>query len=190
MAWNKPDDWKAALEPIGMLDFFKESAIPDDITGVMSNGNWEVIFHQYATAEFASENVEFLRGVRAFEISGDLNQAAEIYREFVAESSPRQVNLKATARVPLDEIFGPDGEGIGPPNLFDTARDEITKMIGADTFPRFLSSATSAQKELFEPIDWDNVEGRDHAGAVSEAETPPAPAAPAKKSLFAKKDAQ
>lgn len=176
-----------------MLDFFKESAIPDDITGVLSNGNWEVIFHQYASAEFAAENVEFLRGVRAFEISGDLNQAAEIYREFVAESSPRQVNLKATVRVPLDEIFGPDGEGFGPPSLFDPARDEITKMISVDTFPRFLASATSAQKELFDSIDWDNVEGRDRAEAVSgssEPAAPPAPAAPAKKSLFAKKDPQ
>jgi hypothetical protein len=192
MAWEKTDDWKKALEPIGMIEYFRDMQVPDGIEGVLADGNWEVIFHQYAQAEYAAENVDFLRAVRVFEASGDLNQAAEIYKEFVADAAPRQVNLKATVRVPLDEIFGPDQEGIGPPSVFDGAKDEILKMISVDTFPRFKASAVKAQQAMGDEVDWDNIDTRDRSEAApaAAAEAPPAPAAPVKKSIFAKKPAQ
>ena len=190
MAWEKADDWKNALDPIGMLEYFRAMQIPDGIEGVLSDGNWEVIFHQYAQAEYAAENVDFLRAVRVFETSGDLNQAAEIYREFVADAAPRQVNLKATVRVPLDEIFGPEQEGIGPPSVFDAARDEIMKMISVDTFPRFKASAVKAQQAMGEQVDWDNIDTRERSEPAAEAEAAPPPEAPVKKSIFAKKPAQ
>src|SRR5438270_1247248 len=167
MAWEKTEDWKNALESIGMTEFFRDTTIPDSIDGVLSDGNWEIIFHQYTKAEYNSENIEFLRAVRTFETSGDLNQAAEIYKEFVAETAPRQVNLRGSNRADLDEIFGPDKEGIGPPNLFDGARDEIIGMIKNDAFPRFKASASKAQQAMAEEIDWDNIGGRDRSESVA-----------------------
>lgn len=149
MTWNTAAEWKAALDNVGMTDYFMDNQVPASLDDVLSNGNWEVIFHQYLVAEYSSENLDFLRAVATFESSGDLNQAAEIYKEFVATSAPRQVNLSGGTRTDLDAIFGEGGEGVGPPNLFDTAKNDITNLIKNDTFRRFKDSADKAQADMW-----------------------------------------
>jgi hypothetical protein len=163
MGWNSTAEWKSALDNIGMTDFFKDTQIPESLDQIMSNGNWEVIFHQFAGSEYATENLDFLRAVATFESSGSLDQAAEIYKEFVPEGSPRQVNLPGGVRTDLEGIFGEGGSGFGPPNLFDSAKNEVQNLLRRDTFPRFRTSAVAAQTEMGQETDWDNIEGRERS---------------------------
>ena len=149
MAWNTVDEWKAALDPLMMTDFFMDTAIPDTVDATLADDKWEVIFHQYSKAEFNSENLEFLGAVKNFEQSGDLNYAAQVYKSYVAEGSPNQINLSAPNRTALDEIFGEGQEGVGPPNLFDDAKANIMQSVIQDLFPRFKASATKAQQDMW-----------------------------------------
>lgn len=163
MGWNTTAEWQSGLDNIGMTEFFRDTQAPGSLEEVLSNGNWEVIFHQFCASEFSTENLDFLRAVAVFEASGDLNQAAEIYRQFISESAPQQVNISGGQRAPLDEIFGEGGDGEGPPNLFDEAKAEVYGITRRDTFGRFQKAAATAQQEMGEEIDWDNVEGRERS---------------------------
>lgn len=169
LIWSKPKEWEDALEPIGMTEFFRDNMLPETIDDVMSNGNWEVIFYQYAKACYVTESVDFLRAVRVFESSGDLDQARQIYEQFIVPGSPKEVNIPATKRKPLTDIFGPGGEGFGPPSMFDESKYEITLMLKNDILPRFKSSAKNAQDKLGEAINWDDAvgEGRGRSEAVA-----------------------
>jgi hypothetical protein len=187
MAWSTTADWKSGLDSVGMTDYFRDQQIPDSVAGILSDGNWEVIFHQFTQSEFSSENLDFLRSVAVFESSGDLNQAAEIYKGYVSTSAPRQVNLPESTRRDLDEIFGEGKDGIGPPSLFDQAKREITNLLGRDTFRRFRTEGQAQQEKLAAEIDWDNVEGRERAEAQPGSPAEPAAAAPSKPRLFPKK---
>ena len=157
MAWNTVDDWKAALDPLMMTDFFMDTAIPSTVDAALADDKWEVIFHQYSKAEFNSENLEFLGAVKNFEQSGDLNYAAEVYRTYVAAGSANQINLSGPNRLALDEIFGEGKDGIGPPNLFDDAKTNIMLSVVQDLFPRFQASATKAQADMW------SAGGREHS---------------------------
>lgn len=172
--------WKDLLTPLGLNDFFRDTVIPTELNDIFSNDNWDRIFYAYAQIEFNAENLDFLREVAKFEASGDLNLAAEIYTKFVSEDAPTQVNLQQFQRVELENIFGPGKEGIGPPNLFDTSKAEIRKLVHKDSFARFRKTGEPAQREMARAMvaaasevdtetDWDNIGGRDHADAVSAA---------------------
>lgn len=181
MAWgDNVADWKPVLDELGMTEFFRDTAIPDLLEKLLENANWEVILHAYSQKEFSAENVEFLRAVGTFETSGDLNQAAEIYRHYVSAAAPQQVNLSSAVRKDLDDIFGPEGEGIGPPSVLDAARNEITALLRRDTFVRFKAAAGPAQKALMKEYvdanavtdtetDWDNIEGRGRGSDSADA---------------------
>ncbi|HWE57489.1 MAG TPA: hypothetical protein VG435_18425 [Acidimicrobiales bacterium] len=178
MAWGDTvADWKILLEELGMTEFFRDTAIPTTIEDLLKDGNWEVLLHAYAQKEFSAENVEFLRAVATFEASGDLNQAAEIYGQYVSADAAQQVNLPASMRKDLEEIFGPDKEGIGPPSVFDSAKGEIIALLRRDTFVRFRAAAVAAQQKMMkeyvdansvtdDETDWDNIGGRDRADAA------------------------
>jgi hypothetical protein len=47
----------------------------------------------YAQAEYATENLDFVRCVEQFEQSGDLAFAEQIYKEFISTAAARQVNI-------------------------------------------------------------------------------------------------
>ena len=161
MAWDTPQEAKKALENIGMVDYVREHEIPPTLAAALEDGNWEVILHQFAAAEFSTENLDFLRAVGEFESSGDLGQAEEIYEHFVSTDAAKQVNLPASIRGDLDAIFGEGGTGHGPPSLFDAAKAEITRMTSNDTFQRFKARTKAAQDSFGAAIDWDAVQTRD-----------------------------
>jgi regulator of G protein signaling-like protein len=163
MPWDTPQEVKDALEQVGMVEFLRDNAIPDSLGAALSDGNWEVILHQYAASEYSTENLDFLRSVAAFENSGDLDLAAQIYQYYVMAGAPQQVNLGGPVREDLDGMFGEGGTGFGPPSLFDSAKNEIMRMTSNDTFARFKAKAKSAQDALGAEVDWENVEGRERS---------------------------
>jgi hypothetical protein len=191
MPWTTPQDWKTALDNIGMTDHLKTMQVPDSLGDTLADGNWEVIFHQFTQSEFASENVDFLRAVATFESSGDHAQAVEIYQEFVSTTAGRQVNLSGGVRGPLDALFGEEGDHEAAGNdAFDGAKAEIEKMLSNDTFRRFKDGATRAQTALGATEDWDAVQTRGRSrggdaplpagrpgGAAGAAAPPPPPPA-------------
>jgi hypothetical protein len=163
MSWDSPQDVKSELEQVGMYEYLRDNAIPEALDGALSDGNWEVILHQFAASEYSTENLDFLRAVATFENSGDLNQGEEIYRQFVQAGAPAQVNLGGGVRTDLDGIFGEGGTGVGPPNLFDGAKTEIFRMMSNDTFARFKAKAKAAQDAWGAETDWDSIEGRERS---------------------------
>jgi hypothetical protein len=163
MPWDTPQEVRDALEPVGMLEYLRDNAIPDSLGAALSDGNWEVILHQYAASEFSTENLDFLRSVAAFEDSGDLGFGSEIYQYYVMAGAPQQVNLGGSVREDLDGIFGEGGTGFGPPSLFDAAKTEIMRMTSNDTFARFKAKAGTAQAALGAEVDWESVEGRERS---------------------------
>ena len=184
MAWNTPKDWQTALDDVGMTDHFKTMEVPASVDDLLGDANWEVIFHQYTKAEFSSENVEFLRAVAAFEASPSHENGLAIYNQYVSESAATQVNISGAQRKPIDEIFGEhaeEGEEEGEEaaarpqvtaETFAVAKNEITRMMAKDTFPRFKASAIAAQTGLNASEDWDAVATRGRAGGSGDAPLP------------------
>ena len=163
MPYGTPDQWKAALEEIGMVDYLKDNQIPATLDEALADGNWEVMLHQFAASEFSAENIDFLRAVAVFEASGDIGQAEQIYAQFVSANAATQVNLPGSTREALDAMFGEGGTGHGPPDLFDAAKNDIKKMTTNDTFRRFTAGATAAQNALGADHDWDAVQTRERS---------------------------
>lgn len=169
--WGTTEQWEKSLGDAGLIDHFKDYEIPSTLDEILGDGNWEAIFYIYAKNTYVNESVEFLRAVRDFEARGDLNLGQQIYDGFVKEGSPKEVNLPQTKRKPLEAIFGTGGTGFGPPNLFDEAKEEITRLLRNDIFPRFSTSAKAAHTKLKEDVDWDAMvgQGRGRSDAVAEA---------------------
>jgi hypothetical protein len=174
MALEKPEEWQATLENVGMTEHFKTMEVPASFDDVLADANWEVIFHQYTKAEFSSENVEFLRAVGAYEASPSREMGKQIYDQYVSTDAASQVNISAAMRDELTETFGEhepaeDKDEPAPPaepggDIFLSAKVEITRLTAKDTFKRFRSSALAAQSALNADEDWDAVETRGRSG--------------------------
>ena len=164
MAWPTPQHWKDALADTWMLDWVRDTQVPESLEALWTDEGWYSIFYMYLQGEYSTETVDFIRCVEQFEQSGDLAFAAQVYTEFVAESAPRQVNISAAMRHELEAIFGEGGTEVGPPSLFDAAKAEILALIKRDTFnQRFRSEALAAEAALGAEVDWDAVGTRDRA---------------------------
>jgi hypothetical protein len=160
MPLNSPEDWKTALADTWMLDYVRDVEVPASLDAALSNEGWYSIFYFYAQSEFATESLDFIATAGTFAENGDLGLAQQIYDTFVSANAEKQVNLSSATRGPIDAALGVGGEGHGPPSLFDGAVAEVKRMMAADTFRRFQTSAGEAQRALAEAIDWDNVQGR------------------------------
>src|SRR5579872_2947487 len=148
MGWNTPQDWQAGLDNVGMTEHFKSMEVPASFDDVLADGNWEVIFHQFAASEFSTENIEFLRVVATYEQSPSRAVGKEIYDKYVSVDGESQVNLPGPLRIPLDEVFGEhdaaegeDAAAAAPAepgaDIFSAAKTEVTRMTAKDTFRRF-----------------------------------------------------
>lgn len=162
MTLNSTAEWKAQGDD-WMLERMRDVAAPGTLEECLSDEGWASIYYFFSKSEYNTENVDFLAKVDQFNRTGDMNLAKQIYDEHVREGAPAQVNLAGSNRSPLDEIFAGQDEPVGPPNLFDGARDEIYRMTNADSYERFKRTAAQVQTDLAAEIDWDDVAGRERA---------------------------
>jgi regulator of G-protein signaling len=95
-------------------------------------------FHLFLQKEFSSENIRFWLAVESFKhlpLSQVEQQAVAIYREFLAQGAPCEVNIdSATMAGTVSHL--------GQPNrlMFDAAQMHIFLLMKKDSYPRFIRS--------------------------------------------------
>ncbi|GMR33410.1 hypothetical protein PMAYCL1PPCAC_03605, partial [Pristionchus mayeri] len=99
----------------------------------------QMLFSQFLEKEFSSENIEFWTACEEYKKMKDgkkskSEKANEIYREFVAEDSPREVNVdsatRAATKAAMESECGMD--------TFDLAQGKIEELMEKDSYRRFL----------------------------------------------------
>ncbi len=151
MGWHGVDAWQAGLAetPGYFEEDVRGQAAPDSFDACYQDQAWFTIFWLFCNSEYATENLDFIRAVDQFASTGDLNVAQEIYDRYVKDDAPTQVNLRSSNRTTLDELLGPDGEGHGPPDMFDSSREEIQALVRSDNYARFLRELVEVQTILW-----------------------------------------
>jgi hypothetical protein len=100
-------------------------------------------FKNFLNGEHSSENIDFWLAVDAYKKKPDQNTARNIYEEFVSDNAKTQVNLSASNKTNLDEIFNSDKnlDEIFNSNkknkIFDNAQNEIFILMSTDSLKRF-----------------------------------------------------
>jgi hypothetical protein len=97
------------------------------------------LFRGFLKTEFSDENIEFWLACEDYKaLSKELKlnaRAKQIYSEFVAIGSPREVNLEIQLRMATaDNIKTPSVDS------FDRAQKRIQALMEKDSYPRFLES--------------------------------------------------
>jgi hypothetical protein len=104
-------------------------------------------FTAFLKSEFSAENIEFLNSTKNPTFSAvtapndpKANVMAQmkklIYERHVPQGAPKEINIPATMRAPLVALAGASNFLAMD---FTDARDELSKLVGQDGFPRFLT---------------------------------------------------
>ncbi|PAV83567.1 hypothetical protein WR25_10849 [Diploscapter pachys] len=106
---------------------------------LLNNKQGCALFRQFLKKEFSDENVDFWCACEEFKNIKDpkkLKQKAhEIYKEFVAEQAPKEVNLDSDTRAATKAaIF----EEIVKLDTFSLAQSRIEQLMAKDSYRRFL----------------------------------------------------
>lgn len=110
---------------------------------------------EYTTKEHNSENVQFLVDTFAFQLLCAIEPVDEdclkvmggnIFRQYVAEDCPSQVNLPSEVAENIAAVVKQD-EPL-PHDIFDRAKNEIYSLVNLDVFPRFLHWLVSTEGKL------------------------------------------
>ncbi|GMR32737.1 hypothetical protein PMAYCL1PPCAC_02932 [Pristionchus mayeri] len=99
----------------------------------------QMLFTQFLNKEFSSENIEFWTACEEFKKMKDgkkstTEKANEIYRKFVAEGSPREVNLDSDTRAATKAAM----ESGCRTDMFTLAQGKIEQLMAKDSYRRFL----------------------------------------------------
>ncbi|EGT30339.1 CBN-RGS-7 protein [Caenorhabditis brenneri] len=97
------------------------------------------LFRQFLKKEFSDENMDFWLECEEFKKMKDgkkstTQKAIEIYSEFVAEHSPKEVNLDSDTRAATRAAV----EGGCKPDTFDLAQNRVEQLMSKDSYRRFL----------------------------------------------------
>ena len=132
-------------------------------------------FIKHCTREFSSENIQFWCAINEYKakydeatrrsldhrrdpltMNADINVdmcsiAGELYKMFIDNDSPTQVNLsskqKLDIKYEIDACCGRKGSGSLRRDLFDAAQKEIFAVMSRDSYPRYLSSKCRISKQ-------------------------------------------
>ncbi|EQC37810.1 hypothetical protein SDRG_04834 [Saprolegnia diclina VS20] len=110
---------------------------------------------EFADAEFSTENLLFILAVQQFKLSPSLERAISIGNEYIDDRAAQQVNIEAKMR---EEILSSlalrvprSTRSLLPvllpaslATLFDSAFDEILRLVRKDTLPRFKKTSLFA----------------------------------------------
>ncbi|GMT32418.1 hypothetical protein PFISCL1PPCAC_23715, partial [Pristionchus fissidentatus] len=99
----------------------------------------QMLFTQFLKKEFSSENIEFWTECEEFKKMKDgkkstTQKAHDIYREFVAEHSPKEVNLDSDTRAATKAAM----ETGCRTDTFTLAQGKIEQLMAKDSYRRFL----------------------------------------------------
>lgn len=98
-----------------------------------------MLFQQFLKKEVSDENIDFWLACEEFKRmkegkKGTIQRAKEIYKEYIAEQAPREVNLdsdtKAATKAALEESCRPD--------TFSLAQSKIEQLMSKDPYKRFV----------------------------------------------------
>uniref|UniRef100_A0A1I7UPZ7 C2 domain-containing protein n=1 Tax=Caenorhabditis tropicalis TaxID=1561998 RepID=A0A1I7UPZ7_9PELO len=97
------------------------------------------LFRQFLKKEFSDENMDFWLECEEFKKMKDgkkstTQKAIEIYSEFVAEHSPKEVNLDSDTRAATRAAV----EGGCKPDTFALAQNRVEQLMSKDSYRRFL----------------------------------------------------
>uniref|UniRef100_A0A8R1DVW4 RGS domain-containing protein n=1 Tax=Caenorhabditis japonica TaxID=281687 RepID=A0A8R1DVW4_CAEJA len=97
------------------------------------------LFHQFLRKEFSDENIQFWLECEEFKKMKDgkkstTQKALEIYTEFVAEHSPKEVNLDSDTRAATKAAL----ENGCKPDTFALAQSRVEQLMSKDSYRRFL----------------------------------------------------
>ncbi|CAI2357031.1 unnamed protein product [Caenorhabditis sp. 36 PRJEB53466] len=97
------------------------------------------LFRQFLKKEFSDENMDFWLECEEFKKMKDgkkstTQKAIEIYSEFVAEHSPKEVNLDSDTRAATKAAV----EGGCKPDTFALAQNRVEQLMSKDSYRRFL----------------------------------------------------
>lgn len=159
--------------------------VPTTLDAVYGDQTWRQVFGTWlGKDEFSDENLAFVEAVDAWKSAG--GRAKDIYDRFVAEGSPKQVNIPDTQRGPITRAFTTAGAPSSqffdddvPEDIFDAARTEIWGLMQSDSFMRFLNQLGTVQHGMPALDGVPSTPGRTRAGAVDEDNDPgPLPETP------------
>nr|XP_026691820.1 regulator of G-protein signaling 21-like [Ciona intestinalis] len=107
------------------------------LSEVLSNPVTSALFNNFLQQEFSGENMEFWERVNVFRAQKRKSKkfAKTIYNQFVADGSPKQINVSMTTRNKIK-----DDLKRCPDSLFDVAYEEIYKLMENDSYVRFRRS--------------------------------------------------
>lgn len=95
-------------------------------------------FLAYAQSEYNSENIEFLRAVRAFRKNPTLDGAQSIWHKFFNKESKLQINLSAGVVETIQKLLASGHiDMVDLLTLFDQATAGILNLVENDTLRRF-----------------------------------------------------
>lgn len=95
---------------------------------------------QHLETEYSTENLDFWVEAGHFaerdpeDLDAFYAEANRIYRQYIAECAPRQVNIPASMRKEIDQMRQ---VGQASPTLYAEAREEVLNMMNRDSFNRF-----------------------------------------------------
>ncbi|VDN60524.1 unnamed protein product [Dracunculus medinensis] len=100
-----------------------------------------LLFRTFLKGEFSDENVDFWIECEEFKKlkegkKSTIQRAHAIYNEYVAEQSPKEVNLDSDTRAATKAAL----ENGAKPNMFTLAQSRIEQLMAKDSYRRFLKS--------------------------------------------------
>ncbi|KHN74888.1 Regulator of G-protein signaling rgs-7 [Toxocara canis] len=100
-----------------------------------------LLFRTFLKGEFSDENVDFWLECEEFKKMKEgkkatIQRAHTIYNEYIAEQSPKEVNLDSDTRTATKAAL----ESGAKPNMFTLAQGRIEQLMAKDSYRRFLKS--------------------------------------------------
>eukprot|EP00924_Labyrinthula_sp_SR-Ha-C_P014077 maker-scaffold_56-snap-gene-1.81-mRNA-1 protein AED:0.04 eAED:0.04 QI:0/0.5/0.33/1/0/0/3/70/524 len=117
------------------------------LTEILEDEMGYTYFKQFLVDMFCVENIYFYQVVRQYKAHrGSLSsQAKNIYKKFIKEGSPYQVNISYQAWKPIQDVINDHNAAGATDKLFDEAYKEVMDILRNTCLPRFKTTPLYAQ---------------------------------------------